>query len=70
VLCLWTAYFLLVFTFPALARYAGTSGPFWVYAGICLLGLIFIFFRVRETKGKTLEELETIYQDTPVSAGH
>jgi MFS transporter, SP family, xylose:H+ symportor len=57
---LWAAYFLLVFTFPVLAEKLGTYGPFWMYSGICLLGFLFIKTKVKETKGKTLEELEGI----------
>ncbi|RYF87047.1 MAG: MFS transporter [Chitinophagaceae bacterium] len=60
VVSLWAAYFVLVFTFPVLAEKLGTYGPFWMYAAICLLGFFFIKIKVRETKGKTLEELETI----------
>lgn len=59
VISLWAAYFVLVFTFPILAQKLGTYGPFWLYAGICLLGFFFIKSKVKETKGKTLEELET-----------
>lgn len=58
VVSLWGAYFVLVFTFPVLAEQLGTYGPFWMYAGICLLGFWFIRMKVKETKGKTLEELE------------
>lgn len=58
VVSLWGAYFVLVFTFPILAEKLGTYGPFWLYAGICLLGFFFIKSKVKETKGKTLEELE------------
>lgn len=60
VVSLWGAYFVLVFTFPVLAEKLGTYGPFWLYAAICLLGFFFIKRKVKETKGKTLEELENI----------
>lgn len=60
IVCLWIAYFILVFTFPILAQQIGTYGPFYLYAGICLLGFLFIKFKVKETKGKTLEELEHV----------
>lgn len=60
VVSLWGAYFVLVFTFPILAEKLGTYGPFWLYAAICLLGFFFVKVKVKETKGKTLEELETI----------
>lgn len=60
VVSLWASYFILVFTFPVLASKLGTYGPFYLYSGICLLGFFFVKSRVRETKGKTLEELEVI----------
>ncbi len=58
IVSLWGAYFILVFTFPILAEKLGTYGPFYLYAGICLLGFLFVKSKVRETKGRTLEELE------------
>ncbi|GAB3902638.1 sugar porter family MFS transporter [Mucilaginibacter boryungensis] len=58
IVSLWGAYFILVFTFPILAKQLGTYGPFYLYAGICLLGFFFIKRKVYETKGKTLEQLE------------
>jgi SP family xylose:H+ symportor-like MFS transporter len=60
VVSLWIAYFILVFTFPILAEKIGTYGPFYLYAGICFLGFFFVKAKVKETKGKTLEELEAI----------
>ena len=55
---LWIACFLLVFTFPMLNRALGSSGAFWTYAAVCFLGVLFIYLRVPETKGKALEEIE------------
>ena len=60
ILSLWAAYFVLVFTFPILAEKIGTYGPFWLYAVVCLVGFIFVKQKVKETKGKTLEELEDV----------
>jgi len=61
VVALWMAYALLVFTFPILAQHMGAYTPFYIYAGICLIGLIFIQLRVKETKGKTLEQVEASF---------
>lgn len=58
IVSLWIAYFVLVFTFPILAETLGTYGPFYLYAVICFLGYLFILRNVKETKGRTLEELE------------
>jgi SP family xylose:H+ symportor-like MFS transporter len=58
IVSLWIAYFILVFTFPILAEYLGTYGSFYLYAGICFLGFLFIRSNLKETKGQTLEQLE------------
>jgi len=58
VVSLWIAYFILVFTFPILTQHLGAYWAFYLYAGICLAGFVFIKFKVKETKGQTLEELE------------
>jgi len=55
---LWIACFILTYTFPLLNKSFGAAGTFWVYAGICLLGFIFILKKLPETKGKSLEEIE------------
>jgi sugar porter (SP) family MFS transporter len=55
---LWIACFILTYTFPLLNAALGASGTFWVYAGICLSGFIFILMKLPETKGKSLEEIE------------
>ena len=67
---LWIASFLLAFTFPMLNRALGSSGAFWAYAGVCLLGLLFVFWRVPETKGKTLEQIEQELIHVPRRAGN
>ena len=55
---LWMASCILTYTFPFLNAFLGTSGTFWIYACICLAGFIFFLYRLPETKGKSLEELE------------
>ena len=56
---LWVASFLLTYTFPILNEAIGAYGIFWLYGIICLLGFLFIRTNLPETKGKTLEELES-----------
>ncbi len=58
VVTLWLAYAVLVFTFPILASKLGTYTPFYIYAGICVIGLLFVYKKIKETKGKSLEDLE------------
>jgi SP family sugar porter-like MFS transporter len=55
---LWTACFVLTYTFPLLNKGLGSYGTFWLYGVICVLGFIFIKKRLPETKGKSLEEIE------------
>lgn len=59
VLGLWAAYFILVFTFPIIFEKMQESS-FYIYAAVCAAGFLFVWAKVRETKGKTLEELENI----------
>ena len=55
---LWIACFVLTYTFPILNRLLHASGTFWLYGLICLAGFLFIFKKLPETKGKSLEEIE------------
>jgi sugar porter (SP) family MFS transporter len=55
---LWLACFLLTFTFPMLNAQLGAAGTFSLYAVICVLGFVFICFKLPETKNKTLEQIE------------
>jgi MFS family permease len=55
---LWIACFLLTFLFPTLNKLLGPAGIFWLYAVLCVVGFIYIKFKLPETKGKTLEQIE------------
>jgi len=55
---LWAACFLLTYTFPILNKGLGSAGSFGLYALVCVAGFFFIKFRLPETKGRTLEEIE------------
>ncbi|MCK5066941.1 MAG: sugar porter family MFS transporter [Bacteroidales bacterium] len=55
---LWVASSILVISFPYLNRGLNAHGTFWLYAGICLAGFLFIRRYLPETKGKSLEEIE------------
>lgn len=57
-LALWSACFVLTYSFPMLNDWLGASGSFWTFAVICIGGFLFIRKYLPETKGKTLEEIE------------
>jgi len=55
-----TISFLVQLVFPWELETLGSSGTFLIYGLFAALGFIFVFMVVPETKGKSLEELETI----------
>lgn len=55
---LWTASFILTYTFPILNRALRSYGTFWIYAGICCAGYLYFVRRLPETKCKSLSEIE------------
>jgi len=42
-----------------LERNIGTGNTFWIYAGICAVGFVIIRQWMPETKGKSLEQIES-----------
>jgi sugar porter (SP) family MFS transporter len=58
VAALWIACFILTYTFPILNARLSAAGTFWLYAAVCATGWLFIFLKLPETKGKTLEQIE------------
>jgi SP family arabinose:H+ symporter-like MFS transporter len=55
---LWSACFILTYSFPLLNARLGPAGTFWSYGIICLAGWLFLYLRLSETKGKSLEQIE------------
>jgi MFS family permease len=58
---LWAACFVLTYTFPLLNSALGTAGTFWVYACVCLVGFFGVKRCLPETKGRTLEHIESFW---------
>ncbi|KAI4456966.1 sugar transporter [Holotrichia oblita] len=53
-----TLAFLVSKFFTPLSNALGRYTPFWIFAGICVLGAIFVWFFLPETKGKTFTEIQ------------
>src|SRR5207302_3460967 len=53
----WAANFAVTVTFLPLLKGAGLASAYGLYAGAALISLLFVWFTVRETKGKTLEQM-------------
>ena len=56
---LWIASFALTYSFPIMNRRLGTAWVFAVYGVICVLGGVLVATSVPETKGRSLEEIES-----------
>ncbi len=54
---------IIAFTFLKLVNGIGIASTFWFYAAICLLGLIWGYYYIPETKGKSLEEIEQHWRE-------
>ncbi|XP_056636006.1 facilitated trehalose transporter Tret1-like [Diorhabda sublineata] len=52
--------FLSVFTFPLIMESIGIAWNFWICCIICFFGFLFVFYRIPETKGKDLLEIQEI----------
>ncbi len=53
--------FLVQLVFPWEIANLGTATTFFIYGLFAFFGLIFILLKVKETKGKSLEELQVVY---------
>jgi sugar porter (SP) family MFS transporter len=62
VFCNWGANFLVSQTFPPLLKGVGPGPVFIGYAGLGILAALFVKTLVTETKGRSLEEIETELQ--------
>jgi len=60
-LALWLTDFLVTLSFPIMAKGLGTAITLSVYAGFCGIAATYIYLKVPETKGKTLEEIEELF---------
>jgi SP family arabinose:H+ symporter-like MFS transporter len=60
---IWTSCYIVAQTFPMLndSKAVGPAMTFWIYAACSLAALIFVFFLVPETKGRSLEEIEASF---------
>lgn len=50
--------FVITKTFTNLKALLGDGETFWLFSGLSLLGTVFVFFVVPETKGKSLNEIQ------------
>jgi sugar porter (SP) family MFS transporter len=61
-MALWIASFVLTATFLSLAHAITITGAFCVYSGMCVIAFLIVWLVAPETKGKSLEEIESVWQ--------
>ncbi|HVF02273.1 MAG TPA: sugar porter family MFS transporter [Rubrobacteraceae bacterium] len=54
----WVANFIVALSFPILIAAIGQTPVFWGLGVICILSMVFVYFVVPETMGRSLEEIE------------
>jgi SP family galactose:H+ symporter-like MFS transporter len=57
----WASAFVVSQVFLSLIGAIGNSFTFWLFALFCGLGWAFVFYRVPETKGRSLEQIQQIW---------
>lgn len=60
-LSLWVADFIVTYTFPVISQQLGTAITMFSYAVLCAIAFLYMQFQVKETKNKSLEEIETLF---------
>ncbi|EGD75291.1 hypothetical protein PTSG_06943 [Salpingoeca rosetta] len=65
----WTCSFIVTETFSSIKSALHEQGVFWLYAAVCVLGVTFVFFKLPETKGRSLEEIQLFFEGNHQSSG-
>jgi SP family arabinose:H+ symporter-like MFS transporter len=61
---LWIGDYLVSYTFPILLKHAGGAISFWIFAIGSFLMWLFTYMFVPETRNKTLEEIEQLFNSS------
>jgi hypothetical protein len=59
--------FVVIKTYHDFKNSMGEDATFWLYSSVCLCSCFFVYFLVPQTKGKTLTEIEEIFELTQKS---
>ncbi|RZC34874.1 Sugar tr and/or MFS 1 domain containing protein [Asbolus verrucosus] len=54
--------FVLTVIFPNVTQIIGMACSFWLFAGFCMFGIVFVWRMVPETKGKSLRNIQNILE--------
>lgn len=56
----WMLVFIVTLCFPIMKDAIGIFSCFWFFATFMVIGTIFVFFLIPETKGKTVSQIQAI----------
>lgn len=62
---IWGSDFLVTETFLTLVGHVGLRGSFLLFAALCVAAFVFTYYMIPETKGRTLEEIESSWIAKP-----
>nr|XP_015208092.1 PREDICTED: proton myo-inositol cotransporter isoform X2 [Lepisosteus oculatus] len=65
----WTFNVLVSLTFLHVAQYLTYYGAFFLYSGLATVGFLFVFGCLPETKGRRLEEIESLFENQLCTCG-
>lgn len=54
----WTFAFIITLTFSPIADIITIGPTFWIFSGVSFVGILFTFFVIPETKGKSMAEIQ------------
>ncbi|WP_214225268.1 sugar porter family MFS transporter [Pedobacter sp. B4-66] len=63
IMVMWVADTIMGQVTPILLKEAGTPATFWVFAFFCLIAFFIVYKLLPETKGKSLEEIESFWDE-------
>jgi MFS transporter, SP family, galactose:H+ symporter len=66
----WGANLVVSLTFLTLVQELGASSTFWLYGVLAVAAWIFSYYRVPETKGRTLEQIEAFWRASSMAESH
>ncbi|OXM88300.1 sugar porter family MFS transporter [Paenibacillus rigui] len=69
-MALWMADYIVSQSFPPMLNTAGPAMTFWIFGIMSLITFAFTWRVVPETKGRSLEEIESLWSSSPSSAAN
>lgn len=64
----WTLAFIITVTFGSISNAIGIGQTFWIFAGLSVLGTIFTFLFVPETKGKSMADIQRMLNGEKIAS--